>query len=304
MPVGGAGKTFVAAAILQAVDDGVLNLDTPIEKWLGRQLWFPRLPNASTLTLRLLLGHRSGVPDLSGTDAVMKAMATNVNKRWTSFELVAFVWDQKPVSRAGTRYFYSDMNYVIAGAVFERAVGRPLFSEIDRRILQSSGLPQTAPAERREFSGVAAGRLDMTDGRYATYGLKESSILKGQFTYNPQFQWAAGAMLSTSQDLARWATLLWTGRVFSATRLTEMVDGKPSEKDARYGLGTQIVSSARGPIYVHDGWTPGYQTTMLRLPDQRLSAAIQVSADQQATFTMTPDVLLGQLVGWVLRQPK
>jgi CubicO group peptidase (beta-lactamase class C family) len=304
MPAGGAGKTFVAAAILQAVDDGVLNLDSPIEKWMGRELWFPRVPNAQALALRLLLGHRSGVPDLAGTDALTKAMTTNVGKRWTSSELVAFVLDQKPRSRAGTRYLYSDMNYVIAGAVFERAVGRPLFSDVARRVLEPSALGQTSVSERRDMTGVVPGRLDMTDGRYAKYGLADTTLRNGQFIYNTQFEYAAGGIVSNAPDLARWATLLWTGKVFSAARLAEMLDGKPSEEDARYGLGTKLLTSARGPIYVHDGWIPGYQTTVFRLPDQKLSAAIQVNSDQLKTFSMAPDVLLGQLVGWVLRQER
>src|SRR5262249_39242091 len=150
---GSVGKTFVAAAILQAVDEGVLDLDSPIEKWIGQESWFPRLPNAHALTLRLLLSHRSGVPEPDET-AFMKAITTNLEKKWTPAELIEFVVDKKPRSRAGTKYFYTDMNYIIAGSVFEHAVGRPLFEEIDRRLVKPFALTRTTPAERGDMSDV------------------------------------------------------------------------------------------------------------------------------------------------------
>jgi CubicO group peptidase (beta-lactamase class C family) len=304
MPAAGVGKTFIAAAILQAVDEGVLDLDTPIEKWLGRQLWFPRLPNAHALTLRLLLSHRSGIPDVSSTEPVVRAMTTTAGRRWSSAELVQFVLDQKPVFKPGTRYLYSDMNYVIAGAVFERAANRTLFSEIDRRLLQPLALAHTVPVERRDMTDVVSGQIDTADPRYKLFTPPDTTIRGGGFSYNVQFQHGAGGLISSSRDLAKWATLVWTGKPFSAVSLSEMLGGKPSEGNGRYGLGTQIVPSARGPIYLHDGWIPGYQTTVFRLPDQRLSAAIQVNSDPMKTFTMTPEVLLGQLVSWALKQPR
>jgi D-alanyl-D-alanine carboxypeptidase len=296
--------TFTAAAVLRAVDEGTLDLDRPIETWIGRELWFPRLPNARTLTMRQLLSHRSGVPDLAGSDAILEAMTTDVDKRWTSAELVAFVLDQRPRSRAGSRYLYSAMNYVIAGAVYERAVGRPLFSDITRLLIDPSALSATSPAERRDFERLASGQLDTGDARYGRYGLGSTTLRGDALVYNLQFEYAAGGLISTSHDLARWATRLWTGQVFSAARLAEMLDGRPSERDARYGLGTKILTSTRGPIYVHDGHVFGYQTTVFRLPDQKLSAAIQVNADPLGRFTMAPDVCLGQLVAWVLRQER
>jgi hypothetical protein len=58
------------------------------------------------------------------------------------------------------------------------------------------------------------------------------------------------------------------------------------------------MASARGPVYMHDGWIFGYQTVVLYLPDQKLAAAIQVNADPNGT---SPDAVLGRLVSWVLR---
>jgi|SoiMethySBSTD1v2_1073268.scaffolds.fasta_scaffold42451_3 D-alanyl-D-alanine carboxypeptidase len=303
MPAGSVGKTFVAAAILQAVDDGVLDLDSPIGKWIGQESWFPRLPNARTLTLRLLLSHRSGVPDSDET-AFMKAVTTNVDKTWTPAELIAFVLDKKPRFSAGSKYFYTDMNYIIAGAVFERAVGRPLFDEIDRRLVAPFSLSRTTPSERRDLTGVVAGHLDMKGNDYRKFGLPDTSLRDGRFTYNAQAEYAGGGMISTSHDLAQWAAVLWSGRAFSAARLADMLDGKPSEKAVKYGLGAEIRASGRGPMYLHDGWIFGYTTVMLYLADEHISAAIQVNSDPMPPSKLQAGDVIGSLVSYVLKEKR
>ena len=301
MPAGSVGKTFVAAAILQAVDDGVLDLDSPIEKWIGQESWFPRLPNARALTLRLLLSHRSGVPEPDET-AFMKAITTNLEKTWAPAELIEFILDKKPRSRAGTKYFYTDMNYVISGAVFEHAVGRPLFDEIDRRLVKPFSLSGTTPSERLDMSGIVDGRLDMKGNEYRKFGLVDRALRDGRFTYNAQAEYAGGGMVSTSHDLAQWAAVLWSGRAFSAARLADMLDGKQSdEKDVKYGLGAEIRASGRGPMYLHDGWIFGYTTVMFYLPDEHLSAAIQVNSDPMPPGKLQAGDVIGQLVTWVLK---
>src|SRR6185295_15545840 len=100
MPAGSVGKTFVAAAILQAVDAGSLSLDEPIARWLGAEPWFARVPNAPHLTLRLLLSHRSGLPEPYENGAFFRAIKTDVDKQWQPHELIAFVLGSKPRSAA------------------------------------------------------------------------------------------------------------------------------------------------------------------------------------------------------------
>src|ERR1041384_1718585 len=60
---GSVGKTFVAVAALMLVEQGKLNLDEKISKWLGNETWFSRLPNSKDITVRMLLNHSSGIPN-------------------------------------------------------------------------------------------------------------------------------------------------------------------------------------------------------------------------------------------------
>ena len=123
----------------------------------------------------------------------------------------------------------------------------------------------------------------------------------GRFVYSVQAEYAGGGLIPTSSDLARWATQVWEGRVFSQGRLAEMLDAKPSEGKARYGLGVSITGSGAGPVYGHDGWTPGYQTQVVYFPEFKLGAALQINSDPMKRYKLEPGNCLGQVVSVAVR---
>lgn len=297
MLAGSVGKTFVAAALLQAVDEGALDLDAKIERWIGDEPWFERIPNARDLTLRLLLNHRSGLPDHTDSAAFARALRTNLDKTWTPVELMSFIFDAAPIFPAGQQFSYADTNYVLAGLVFEAATGRGLFSEIDRRILKPFGLDHTVTSESRSLEDVVPGLLDP----HSPLKITGVSVRNGRLVYDAQAEYAGGGIISTSGDLARWAKLLWEGQVFSRRQLDEMLAGKPAEEDAEYGFATAIVSTNAGPAYLHDGWIPGYQTVILYLPSRGVAGALQVNSDPLRRFKMEPAECLGRVLSLVLK---
>ena len=90
--------------------------------------------------------------------------------------------------------------------------------------------------------------------------------------------------------------------MFSAARLAEMLDGKPAENGDRYGLGVGIAQSGAGPVYGHDGWTPGYQTVMVYFPDFKVAAALQINSDPMKRYRIKPGDCLGQVVSIPIQQ--
>ena len=281
MLAGSTGKTFAAAAILQAVDDGTLDLDTKIERWLGKEPWFDRLPNAHELTLRILMSHRSGVPEHVFDKRFVAAMRADLDKNWTAKEIVAYILDKKPLFPAGEKFAYADTNFVIAGLVFETATGRKLFSEIDRRLVKPLGLKNTVTSESRVIDGLVPGFMS----ERTPFGMGGPSLREGRLVLNAQSEYAGGGMISTSADLARWAKLLWEGKAFSEKSLAAMLDaketgvGRGGGKDAKYGLATQVQPTPFGVSYAHAGWFPGYQTEMEYFPEYKIAVAIQIPSD-------------------------
>jgi D-alanyl-D-alanine carboxypeptidase len=281
MLAGSTGKTFAAAVILKAVDEGKLDLDSPISRWLGKEPWFEQLPNARGLTLRLLLSHRSGVNDYVLDAEAGRAFSNDIQRNWSARELAGFTFGKPELFPAGEKFAYADANFVIAGLVYETVTGRKLFSEVDRMLLKPFRLEHTVTSESRVDTDLIAGRMSPR----TPFKLDGSTMKDGHLILNAQFEYAGGGIISTGGDLARWARLLWEGKAFSPAMLAEVLDAKPTGtgrgggRDAKYGLAVQVQPSELGPACGHAGWFPGYQTEMVYFPEHQMSVAVQVNQD-------------------------
>ena len=118
MPAGSVGKTFVAATALQLIKAGKIGLDDRIEKYLGREPWFARLPNAKDITVRQLMNHTSGLVRYEFKEQFTKELTANPDKVWKPAELVAYLLDEKPPFEAGKGWNYSDTNYIVLVMIF------------------------------------------------------------------------------------------------------------------------------------------------------------------------------------------
>src|SRR5919206_967534 len=127
MPAGSVGKTFAAATALQLVKEGKIRLADKIEKYLGREPWFPRLPNAKDITVRQLMNHTSGLVRYEFKEQFTKDLTANPEKSWKPAELVAYLLDEKPPFVAGEGWDYSDTNYIVLGMIIEKVTGRKFY---------------------------------------------------------------------------------------------------------------------------------------------------------------------------------
>jgi D-alanyl-D-alanine carboxypeptidase len=156
MLAGSVGKTFVAATMLQLAQEGKLNLDDKIERWFKDDAWFKRLPNATSVTVRMLLNHSSGIPNQDITSLV-RAVLANPDRSWKPEELIAFVLDKKPLFVAGEDHSYTDTNYLMVGMIIERITDQTLYREVTRRFLKPLNLAHTIPQEGRIIPGLING---------------------------------------------------------------------------------------------------------------------------------------------------
>jgi len=148
MLAGSIGKTYVSAVMLQLVQDGKVNLDTKIDRWFGSESWFPRLPNAKDITLRMLMNHSSGIPEHVLNKNFIAEMKKNPDRIWKHEELVAYILDSK-LFPAGQGWSYADTNYILVGMIFEQVTGKTVYGEVQRRILKPLNLERTIPSDRR-----------------------------------------------------------------------------------------------------------------------------------------------------------
>lgn len=276
MPAGSVGKTFVAAAALQLAREDRLDLDAKIERYLGSEPWFPRLPNARDVTVRMLLNHTAGLERHEFKEKFTTNLTRNPDKVWKPEELVAYVLDDRPLFPAGKGWAYSDTHYIVLGMVLEKVTGKAWFDLLRQRLLKPLRLKDTLPAESRVIPRLVQGYA----GKDNPFGGTDAMITDGRFAFNPQNEWTGGGVVSTPRDLARWARELYTGRLIAPALRKEMLEGIETDMGpgVKYGLGVLIRLSERGITWGHSGFFPGYLTDMAYFPDLRLAVAVQVNS--------------------------
>ena len=276
MLAGSVGKTFAAGTALQLIKEGKINLDDNIEKYLGKEPWFSRLPNAKSITVRNLMNHTSGLVRYEFKDQFTKDLTANPEKTWKPAELVAYLFDEKAPFEPGKGWDYSDTNYIVLGMIIEKVTGRKFYDEANRRLLKPLKLDDTIPQDGPILKGLVQGYA----GANNPFGGTDAMIVNGKFAINPQFEWTGGGYVSTAQDLARWAKMIYEGRAFSADLLPQVLDGVAAPmlgRESKYGLGVIIRQTAAGTSYGHSGFFPGYMTDMMYFPEHKVAIAVQVN---------------------------
>ena len=277
MLAGSVGKTFAAATALQLVKEGKINLDDKIEKYLGQESWFDRLPNAHAITVRQLMNHTSGLVRYEFKEEFTKYLTEHPMKVWTPEERLAYLFDAKAAFEAGKGWDYSDTNYIVLGMIIEKITGRKFYDEANRRVIKPLKLKDMIPQEGPIIKGVVQGYA----GAGNPFGGKDAMIENGKFVINPQLEWTGGGYASTSHELARWAKMIYEGKAFDASLLPQVLDGVAAPmlgKETKYGLCVIIRNTQAGISYGHSGFFPGYMTDMMYFPDKKFAVAVQVNS--------------------------
>ncbi|UCC81955.1 MAG: beta-lactamase family protein [Gemmatimonadota bacterium] len=260
-------KTYTSATVLQLVEEGTLSLNDPLHSWL------PSHPNIdSTITIRQLLDHTSGVFDYYEHPAFFDSIMADPAREWAPEQTLRFVLE--PSFSPGADWDYSNTNYILLGMIIEEATGTTVAEEFRGRFLTPLRLRETFMAVEEELGGtVAHGWYDI-DGDEILDDVIESMPM----TAFMSMEWTAGAMFSSSRDLARWTDALFGGEVVSQASLDDMLTfhplSIPGSAYSGYGLGVGSFVIAGHQAYGHGGETPGYRSLMVYLPQSGVSIAV------------------------------
>jgi D-alanyl-D-alanine carboxypeptidase len=290
--LGSVGKTYFSAVALQLAAEGKLDLDAPISKYLGNEPWFSHVPNASTITVRNLMNHTSGLVRYEFNPKVTEAITKDPDKTFTPEERVSYILDTQPPFLAGQGWQYSDTNYIVLGMIVEKITGTPYYTLIQRRILDPLSLKNTIPSDKRELPGV----VQAYAGPNNDFGHKDAMWENGRMIMNPQMEWAGGGFAASADDLARWArTLYGTNKVLNDSIRRQLLTAVPARglgRNAAYGLGVIVVPTELGPSYGHSGFFPGYLTEVRYYPDYDFAVSISFNTSVQRAIGANPATLL------------
>lgn len=139
--------TYLGTAMLQLHEEGVLDVDEPIERWVSG------VPGGDTITPRMLMTSSSGLADFETTQAWIDALYADPFRPFTDEELESYVFDQPLLFEPGTNVSYSHLGFRIAGAVVESATGQPLDTVLAERIVEPLGMEATESVDTAEVDG-------------------------------------------------------------------------------------------------------------------------------------------------------
>jgi D-alanyl-D-alanine carboxypeptidase len=258
--VGSITKTFVATVALQLVGERKLALADTVEHWLPGAV-----PNGERVTVRQLLNHTSGLFDYGADRAFVADAFRHPLKEWTPRQIVAIANAHKPRFAPGAGWSYSDTNYYVLGLIVEAATGHSLAGELRHRIFVPLSLRATSFPSA---PGIA--------GRYAHgYFLRP---LQDVSVGSPSVQWAAGAIVSNADDLARFFRALLGGRLLRRDLLHVMETVVTPAAGFSYGLGLQRLREQCGFVWGHTGASPGYVANALNSKNGAREVIVLVNA--------------------------
>jgi D-alanyl-D-alanine carboxypeptidase len=261
--IGSLTKTFTATGILQLVDEGKVGLDDPISKYIDG------VPDGDLITIRQLARMQSGLANYSESPAFQQAFFADPKAPFTPQQLLGYAFAEPASFPPGQGFQYCNTNYVLLGLVVEKQSGLSLADYISQRILQPLHMEKTSFPTTNAFPNPHAQgyTVQTADGKEAT-----------ATDWDPSWGWAAGAMISTLEDLHIWGPVLAKGTLLKpetqAQRL-ETVNAPGYPPDVGYGLGLFNVAGWIG----HNGSLPGYQTVTVYLPEQETTLVIMINTD-------------------------
>jgi D-alanyl-D-alanine carboxypeptidase len=246
--VGSITKTFVATVVLQLVDEGKVRLDDTLEAWLPHLV-----PGGRRITVRQLLSHRSGLFDYVDDPKVFAPYARDPAYGWAPRQLVEIAVSHPPLFPPGQRFAYASTNYILLGLIVEAATGTPIEDQLRRRIFEPLELEQTTFAPRFVSGPFVHGHRAPSHQGVVTGPPADISRQAATWT------WAAGAIVSSADDLSRFFAALLKGRLLPPRLLHEMETLLPAGTQ-RYGLGLAVFPTPCGDAWGHTGNAQGIIT--------------------------------------------
>ncbi|WP_256375909.1 serine hydrolase [Caulobacter sp. S45] len=248
--IGSITKQFTATAILQLQEAGKLSIDDPISKY------YPDAPVAwSTITLRHLLTHMSGVPTYTAISGFFDREARLPH---TIDELIKLTRDKPLMFKPGSKFFYDNSGYILLGYVVEKVSGQRYEDYLKKHIFSPLGMSGSGYDDpERIILGRASGYERDLDGGWRNAPFLDMSV-----------PFAAGSLYSTVDDLLTWDHALYTARLLKPESLQTMF----TDYGHSYGFGFVIDQKWGQDRIWHNGGINGFSASFQRYPKSRVTA--------------------------------
>ncbi len=254
--IGSVTKTLTSTTLMQMQEKGLVSLDDAIGKWI------PSNPNIdASITVRQLLGHRSGLADYSMAQEYRSAVLANANRVFKPEELFPFI--KEPLAKRGETFNYCNTNYLLAGMIITRITGKSIGNVYREYIFSGLQLDSTYMGVEDSLPiEVAVRWLGTQSGQNASINAAFSGA------------WTAGAVFSNAREIATFMRELHRGAIASQASLAEMHTYLDT---VTYGLGVSRQILSGNVVLGHTGSIRGYESIVLYVPSIDVGLAVLVN---------------------------
>ena len=259
--IGSVSKPLTAVALVQLVEQGKIDLDAPVQKYV------PTFPEKNgKITPRLLAGHIAGIRHYQGDEFQISTHYNSVLDGLKIFQ------DDPLVAPPGTKFSYSSYGFNLLSAVIQSASGQEFLPYMHEHVFGPLGLRSTTEDQPAE--------IIMQRARFYTQQ-KDQPVRNASFVDN-SYKWAGGGFLSSAEDLVRFGSAMLQPGFLKPESLRllftpqQTVDGKQIE----YGMGWFIHKSKSGQrVYEHSGGSVGGTSQLILYPDAHVVVAMVCNFD-------------------------
>ena len=259
--IGSISKQFTAAAVLLLQEEGKLSLDDKVAKFI------PNLTRANEVSIRQLLSHTSGYQDYWPQDYVPPFMLQPITA-----ERIMELWAHKPLDfDPGTKWQYSNTNYVIAGVIIEKVSGARLLQFLQQRVFSPLGMKSVANIDQEKL-----GDTDATG--YKRYALGPLRVAPKE---GKGWLFAMGELAMPAADLARWDVSIIEQKLLKPGSYEEFETEVRLKNGlgTQYGLGVDVSSQSDRRALAHGGEVSGFTAENIVFPDDRTAVVVLTNQD-------------------------
>ncbi|MBB2147950.1 serine hydrolase domain-containing protein [Pedobacter gandavensis] len=269
--IGSMTKQFTAISVLMLEEQGKLNTNDPISKYL------PDYPKGDKITIHHLLTHTSGIKDFTK----MKSLSTIAQKEMTPKMMVDFFKDEPMDFDPGEKFEYNNSGYVLLGYLIELVSGEQYEDFIKKHIFDKAGMNQSYYASDRKIINKRA---------YGYHRKEYGYVNKTMISFSVPF--SSGSLMSTVSDMLKWQNAL-NQHLFLSTDKTRKAFSKYKLNNGEaftYGYGWHIKDINGIPTREHGGSIFGFKSMGVYIPSVDIYVIGFSNCDCHSPTQITRDI--------------
>jgi CubicO group peptidase (beta-lactamase class C family) len=264
--IGSITKQFTAAAILLLQERGQLRVEDPITKYLTD---YPT--HGQTITIENLLTHTSGIPSYTS----IAEWYPHVREDLKPADLIAYFKDKPLEFNPGEQWSYDNSGFFLLGMIVEKASGKTYEQFVEEEIFARLGMAHSRYGHTEEIIPLRASGYSKDNNAKDDQGFRNADFISMTQPY------AAGALMSTVDDLAIWGRALQSETLLKKASLDRMLTAAHLKSGAgtQYGYGIGVLDFQGTRVIQHGGDVNGYTANVTWAPSEHLFVAILSNND-------------------------